>query len=183
MGGVIDGDPNAVTFAWLYPGNTAGSQPMYSNQTATYQFTFNSAISVVQLYVKVDIYGGGFQDGTSTYVEIQDMTLKDITGTVELGENQLQNNLFGTPASDLFKLGTVLDYTDTSITIATDPVNGVTSDSKAQLLATAYTMFVKPEVVNTSSLLGYFADVNIKNNSLVKAELFSVGAEVTESSK
>ena len=44
-------------------------------------------------------------------------------------------------------------------------------------------MFVKPEVINTSSLVGYFANVNIKNNSLVKAELFSVASEITESSR
>jgi len=192
IGGVIDGDPNAVTFSVHGGGSTINFEPMYSNQTATYQFTFNepalpganlSSTLNLQFFVMALIYGGGWSDGTSTYVEIQDMTLKDITETVELGENQLQNNLFGTPASDLFKLGTVLDYTDTSITIATDPATGVVDTFKAQQLVTAYTMFVKPEVVNTSSLLGYFADVNIKNNSLVKAELFSVGAEVTESSK
>ena len=36
---------------------------------------------------------------------------------------------------------------------------------------------------NTSSMLGYYASVNFVNNSTEKAELFSVGSEITESSK
>ena len=44
-------------------------------------------------------------------------------------------------------------------------------------------MFAKNHVANTSSLLGYFADVKFENNSIDKIELFSVGSEVTESSK
>jgi len=31
--------------------------------------------------------------------------------------------------------------------------------------------------------LGYYADVKLENNSKVKAEIFSIGSEVTESSK
>ena len=46
-----------------------------------------------------------------------------------------------------------------------------------------YIMFAKNHVVNTSSLLGYFADVKFENNSTDKIELFSVGSEITESSK
>jgi len=43
--------------------------------------------------------------------------------------------------------------------------------------------FVKDKKVNTSSLLGYYASINFVNNSTGKIELFSVGSEVTESSK
>ena len=43
--------------------------------------------------------------------------------------------------------------------------------------------FVKDKRVNTSSLLGYYASVNFVNNSRGKVELFSVGSEVSESSK
>ena len=46
-----------------------------------------------------------------------------------------------------------------------------------------YIMFAKNHTANTSSLLGYFADVKFENNSTDKIELFSVGSEVTESSK
>lgn len=42
--------------------------------------------------------------------------------------------------------------------------------------------FVKDKRVNTSSLLGYYASVNFVNDSDGKVELFSVGADVSESS-
>ena len=43
--------------------------------------------------------------------------------------------------------------------------------------------FAKDKRVNTTSLLGYYASVNFVNNSTGKIELFSVGSEVSESSK
>ena len=46
-----------------------------------------------------------------------------------------------------------------------------------------YIMFAKNHVVNMSSLVGYFADVKFENDSTDKVELFSVGSEITESSK
>ena len=47
----------------------------------------------------------------------------------------------------------------------------------------SYWMFVKNQVVNMNGLSGYYADVRFENNSKVKAELFAVSSEVTESSK
>ena len=46
-----------------------------------------------------------------------------------------------------------------------------------------YLMFAKEKKINTTSLLGYYADIKFINNSRDKAELFSVGSEITESSK
>ena len=46
-----------------------------------------------------------------------------------------------------------------------------------------YITFAKDKRVNTSSLVGYYASVNFVNNSANKVELFSVGSEVSESSK
>jgi len=43
--------------------------------------------------------------------------------------------------------------------------------------------FAKDKRFNTSSLLGYYASVNFVNDSMGKIELFSVGSEVSESSK
>ena len=47
----------------------------------------------------------------------------------------------------------------------------------------AFIMFGKDESVNTTSLVGYYAEVKFVNNSTDKVELFSVGSEVAESSK
>ena len=48
---------------------------------------------------------------------------------------------------------------------------------------TDYFFFVKDNNVNDSGVLGYYSQVKIENDSTTKAELFSVGAEVFESSK
>ena len=46
-----------------------------------------------------------------------------------------------------------------------------------------YYFFIKDTSVNTSGLLGYYSEVQIKNASTDKAELFSIGSEIFESSK
>ena len=46
-----------------------------------------------------------------------------------------------------------------------------------------FIMFGKDKTVNSSSLIGYYADIAFVNNSDQKVELFSVGSEVVESSK
>ena len=44
-------------------------------------------------------------------------------------------------------------------------------------------IFSKDKTVNTSGITGYYAKAKFENNSTTKAELFSVGAEITLSSK
>ena len=46
-----------------------------------------------------------------------------------------------------------------------------------------FIFFSKDNKVNLTSLLGYFASVKFKNTSPSKAELFSTGCEINESSK
>jgi len=46
-----------------------------------------------------------------------------------------------------------------------------------------FIMFSKDNKANLSSLLGYYAGVKFTNNSTEEAELFSVGANIFESSK
>ena len=46
-----------------------------------------------------------------------------------------------------------------------------------------FILFSKSKPNNTSSLVGYYASVNFVNNSNEKIELFSVGSEISQSSK
>ena len=46
-----------------------------------------------------------------------------------------------------------------------------------------FIVFSKDKDVNNTSLLGYYAEIKLSNNSLEKAELFSLSSEVTPSSK
>ena len=48
---------------------------------------------------------------------------------------------------------------------------------------TDFIMFAKNRSVNMSSLLGYFAEFRISNNSTSKSEMYSLSVDVTESSK
>lgn len=45
-----------------------------------------------------------------------------------------------------------------------------------------YIMFERDKI-NTSGLIGYYADIKLVNNSKEKVELFSIGSDVFESSK
>ena len=47
----------------------------------------------------------------------------------------------------------------------------------------AFIMFQKDRKANDTSLLGYYAKIELHNNSTEKAELFALGSEVTISSK
>ena len=49
--------------------------------------------------------------------------------------------------------------------------------------ASDFILFSKDNQANMASLLGYYAEVHLKNNATVKAEIFSVGSEFSESSK
>jgi len=46
-----------------------------------------------------------------------------------------------------------------------------------------FIMFSKNKAVNNTSLIGYFAEVKLRNNSKEKAELFALSSETAESSK
>ena len=81
------------------------------------------------------------------------------------------------------------------ITSATDSpeiigeITGITSssiivgDPSATPPVEAFIMFQKDRSVNNTSLLGYYAEVKLSNNSTEKAELFSLNSGIAASSK
>lgn len=78
--------------------------------------------------------------------------------------------------SNVTKLGIITNITSTSVNVK----------HQASVLpppAGAYIMFEKDKQVNSSSLIGYYAEVELVNNSDDKIELFSLGSEVSENSK
>tara|TARA_R110002167_G_scaffold9722_4_gene44961 strand:- start:826 stop:1182 length:357 start_codon:yes stop_codon:yes gene_type:complete len=56
-------------------------------------------------------------------------------------------------------------------------------DSSVRPPANAFIMFQKDRLANNTSLLGYYAEVKLSNNSTEKAELFALSSEITASSK
>jgi len=65
----------------------------------------------------------------------------------------------------------------------TDVITADIANSTALPITSSFFLFGKDNRVNMTSLLGYYADVEFSNNATIKAELFSVGSEVFESSK
>ena len=51
------------------------------------------------------------------------------------------------------------------------------------ILNNSFISFAKEKKINTSSLLGYYADVKFVNDSEKEAELFSISSNIEESSK
>ena len=85
---------------------------------------------------------------------------------------------------DIGELSSVQEYgVLTDIAETTSGFTLTVDSSLHTALASNYIMFAKEKKSNTTSLLGYYADVQFTNNSREKAELFSVGSEITESSK
>lgn len=79
-------------------------------------------------------------------------------------------------------LGPIISISNGSVTVQYDDtpfVNG----SATMMSMGDFISFAKDKSVNTSSLLGYYASVNFVNNSTGKVELFSVGSNISESSK
>ena len=80
----------------------------------------------------------------------------------------------------IVKIGAVsaINQTTNTITIATN-----TLQSNQLPTTSSYIFFSKDNKVNSSSILGYYAEVTFKNNSTTEAELYSIGCVVGESSK
>ena len=91
------------------------------------------------------------------------------------------NGGFQTNTENPINFGTITTIDRDTFTINYDTDN---IPSPFQILnPPTFVMFQKNQSVNTSGLKGYYAEVKFVNNSIEKAELFSVGAEVDESSK
>ena len=77
-------------------------------------------------------------------------------------------------STDPTLIGEITSIEGSKITV----LNNISSPSVNDFI-----MFSKNTVVNNSSLLGYYAEVKLTNSRTDRIELFSIGAEVVESSK
>jgi hypothetical protein len=84
---------------------------------------------------------------------------------------------------DTIELGEIVDINNNpgEYTITVQYDNTIINTNFLQE-GTYFISFVKNKKTNTSSLLGYYADVKFTNNSKKKIELFAVNSEVSASS-
>tara|TARA_Y100000361_G_C10985494_1_gene251343 strand:+ start:250 stop:636 length:387 start_codon:yes stop_codon:yes gene_type:complete len=71
----------------------------------------------------------------------------------------------------------------TAINYATGVITADIDNSTALPTGSSFFLFSKDNRANMASLLGYYAEIELSNNATIKAELFSVGSEIFESSK
>ena len=128
--------------------------------TLSFSNTINESVQIgdIVYFTPVTPTGG------STSFEIS-----NTSNILELGKitNIINPNLYNGATSSIVLLCDLYDNTNLPIVP----------------LATDFIMFGKDKTINTTSLLGYYAEVSFINNSDKKAELFSVGSEVAESSR
>ena len=84
----------------------------------------------------------------------------------------ITDNVAGTP----IEVGSVTAFTNTTVTCSIASTADVPTTSN-------FFFFSKDNKANLSSLVGYFAEVEMKNESTSKAELYQVGSDISESSK
>ena len=98
-------------------------------------------------------------------------------------DQQLNAPIFVGPVVDIFNaVGVSIssqDWNPPMFSMEVDNINpGGTIPSVKDFI-----MFNKECSINMSGLVGYFAEVKIKNNSREKAEIFCLSSEITQSSK
>ena len=114
-----------------------------------------------------------FSGSINTSIQVGDIVYYSVLSTVA-------NSGIQTATSDnAVLLGIVTSVGSTSITVIYDDgPNGPVLPSEGD-----YIMFEKNKQVNSSSILGYYADVKLVHYSTDKSELFQIGSEVSESRK
>lgn len=99
-------------------------------------------------------------------------SVASVVDTIELGRitEIINPELLDGTTSTINIFCNLVDLNNNPLPIASPPIG-------------SFIMFGKDKKVNTNDLLGYYAEVKFVNNSTDKIELFSVGAEIQESSK
>jgi hypothetical protein len=183
-----------VQATWQVPNPTTPTSPPYRPTTtaevidgqATYSWNFdrytigpngNDGSKTVRF--QLELTGG---NTVSKSVRLRNVSLREFSSGSVFGFTKLGG--FGT---NLVKCGTVTRLIKSANILENQQrvFNIVTVDTRDGTLPSIsdYIFFSKNQAVNTSSLLGYYADVKFENNSTEKAEMFAVNAEITESSK
>ena len=167
-----------IKFEILDTSNPGGSWPYLSinnnDGNATYSDNYHYIANDFGSFIykwkanvtKLELYASG-QPVYAKTIEIDNVSVKEfMTGDV-LGFTRLE-------ANNLQKVGIVTSLSNNTVTVDSSGIVPSEQD---------YVLFVKNQVVNKTSLKGYYANVKFENNSKRDAEIFSVGSEITESSK
>ena len=121
------------------------------------------------------------------------LTFDNINVSAQVGDivyysysGQLIGGFDQTDLANTRRLGPIIEIFGNTITVQYDNDPDGIPNSGDEIVSPpmgSFISFVKDKKANTSSLLGYYMSVNLINNSKDKIELFSIGSQVSESSK
>tara|TARA_R110001583_G_scaffold3347_4_gene21701 strand:+ start:6041 stop:6418 length:378 start_codon:yes stop_codon:yes gene_type:complete len=115
-------------------------------------------------------------DNINVSAQVGDIVYYTHSGNTAGGFNQAS-------LANTIKLGPIIAINGNTITVQYDDLNVGNGPVLLGPSVGSFISFAKDKKANTSSLLGYYMSVNFVNDSKEKAELFSVGSEIVESSK
>ena len=102
-----------------------------------------------------------------------------LTFAKEINESlQINDTVYYYNGTNTIKLGTCSAVDSNRLTLTCGIDDNTVRPTTSNLI-----LFSKDNLVNTSSIRGYYAEIEFKNSSSSKVELFSVGSEVYISSK
>ena len=115
-----------------------------------------------------------------------------ITGGVNNASLQVGDTIYKIPGTSILPAGDVSHSHDISFSSITYRVGILSSFTNTTITVDNvdyppdiddFIVFSKNKSVNNTSLIGYYAEVKLKNDSTAAAELFSLSSEITVSSK
>ena len=108
-----------------------------------------------------------FANPINSSVQIGDIAYYcDVT---DLGSNQIASK------EDIIEIGKINTVSNNQIVCHTEICTTPTTSS--------FILFSKNNIANLSGVRGYFSEIEIRNNSTEKAEMFGIGCDIFESSK
>ena len=100
-----------------------------------------------------------------------------VNSSIQVGANVYYSTITNGVTDAPTEVGGVTAFTDKAVTCS------ISSGASITGLASKFFFFAKDNKANLSSLVGYFAEVIMKNDCTSAIELFQIGSDVAESSK
>tara|TARA_R100001143_G_C3290007_1_gene100731 strand:- start:87 stop:542 length:456 start_codon:yes stop_codon:yes gene_type:complete len=147
--------------------------------TLTFPFPLNVSVQVGDIAYYCDTVNlGGHETGITSIISAPNFS------PTASGARGVGNSIDPTIGSDIIQIGEILNIA---------PWNNITSSidcdwtpipSTANIpTVNSFIMFSKDNKANLSTILGYYTDIQFRNDSKSEAEIFSVGSNIFESSK
>ena len=150
--------------------------------TLTFPNPLNTSLQIGDVAYHMTTSNQTLSDGGYDYVDSTDGTAYDGSNPPVFYENQSGNAVQAhgtfTPDTNLIEIGNI-----TSVNNTTNVIQVYTGGTTTRPTTSSFIMFSKDSRANMSSLMGYYAEVELICTDTEEAEIFAVNSEVVESSK